>query len=123
MKQDKDLALAKKILEFLGLELMSSVDAGFDWPVMWYGIIEKRKTKCGQRANAIHIGYVYVYSRDGIMHATFDTSEDLLQSILFTDWFIVDQVDRDCGDLPKRLKNPFCKMTKEQAAIKLDLES
>lgn len=63
--------------------------------------------------------YVYADGRDGKVYAVFDSVEELLASILYTKRFIVGRP----GEYPKMKDNPFSGMTKEQAAIKLDLES
>lgn len=113
MKQDTDLELARRILRSLGLKLVSSIETGFTGVggIPWFGINLDDK----QEENI----YVYVDGRDGKIYAIFDSVKELLAYILFTKRFIVGMP----GEYPKMKDNPFSGMTKEQAAIKLDLES
>ena len=114
MKQDTDLELAKRILRSLGFKLVSSIETGFTGVggISLYGINLDDK----QRRDI----YVYADGRDGKIYAFFDSVKELLASILYTKHFIVDY---DHGEYPMIRDNPFSGMTKEQAAIKLDLES
>lgn len=114
MKQDTDLELARRILRSLGLKLVSSIETGFTGVggIPWFGINLDDK----QERNI----YVYVDGRDGKIYAIFDSVKELLACILYTKHFIVDYGQ---GEYPKMKDNPFSGMTKEQAAIKLDLES
>ena len=112
MKQDIDLKLAKRILRSLGLKIVSSIDIGFTDVdgIPWLGInLDDKRRK----------SYVYSEGRDGQIYATFDSAEELLACILFTKNFIIDYGH---GEYSK-MNNLFSGMTKEQAAIKLDLES
>ncbi len=113
MKQDTDLKLAKRILRSLGFKLVSSIETGFTGVggIPWYGINLDNK----QERDI----YVYANGIDGKVYAIFDSVEELLACILYTKHFIVDRP----GEFPKMKDNPFSRMTKEQAAIKLDLES
>lgn len=113
MKQDTDLELARRILRSLGLKLVSSIDIGFTGVdgIPWFGINLDDKQEMDI--------YVYADGRDGKVYAIFDSVEELLACILYTKRFIVGMP----GEYPKMKDNPFSGMTKEEAAIKLDLES
>lgn len=116
MKQDTDLELAKRILRSLGFKLVSSIETGLGFTgvdgIPWYGINLDDKQE--------RTIYVYASGRDEKLYATFDSAKELLACILYTKRFIIDY---GRGEYPMIKDNPFSGMTKEQAAIRLDLES
>ena len=122
---EHDIAVLDKILDFLGFTI--AIDNYSIWPYRVF-LSSKRqiasqslgKSMCQTMDNLVYF-FIEDQARSDYK---FKSYEEVLHGILTTPTFIVPGSYDEYGDpVTKVLKNPFYMLTKEEVAIKIDLES
>ena len=124
---EHDIAVLDKILDFLGFTIAIDNDNDNAWPYKVF-LSSKRqaasqslgKSNCQTPDNR-----VYFFLEDKACYAhMFMSYDEVLHGIFNASTFTVPRLYDEYGDpVTKVLKNPFYMLTKEEAAIKIDLES
>lgn len=121
---EHDIAVLDKILEFLGFTI--AIDKHSIWP---YRVLLSSKRQVtsqslGKSMRQTINNRIYLFLEDQARSDyMFKSYEEVLHGILTTPAFIVpESYDEYEVKETKVLSNPFYKLTKEEAAIKIDLE-